>query len=235
MKRAFITGVNRGLGKALLEQLLSQEYQVVCLGRSEPSLTDGQKASVHFIQADFGSESALKSALTSKSSLLKEGFDLVILNAGMLSGIKKLADLPLNEINQVMMVNVWSNKVILDVLMSLNKKPSQVITISSGASLFVNVGWAAYSISKSAVNMLMKAYANEFSQTHFSALAPGLVATDMMGSLLDIKDRQTFSSLNYLHENPKQKPESVAAKILNHLTDFKGRESGSYIDILDYK
>lgn len=230
-KRALITGANRGLGKALLKVLINSGCQVVCIGRSKPDLDPQLNSRFAFVQADLSSAKEIQVAMQNPD--IQPGFDYLFLNAGIISGLKKLALLSIDEIQSVMMVNTWANKLIIDSAMANSKFPSQVIAISSGASQFVNVGWSAYSISKSSLNMLMKAYAAEFSSTHFTALAPGLVETDMMDSLLKIEDRNTFSSLNYLHENKKSKASEVAEKIVLNLEKLRSYSSGSYVDLLD--
>ena len=108
-------------------------------------------------------------------------FDIVILNAGILGEIRILNHTNLTEIKDVMELNVWANKEIIDAISSY-ASAKQIIGISSGAAVNGTKGWGAYSLSKSTLNMLLKVYANELPQIHFSALAPGIIKTTYDGS-----------------------------------------------------
>jgi NAD(P)-dependent dehydrogenase (short-subunit alcohol dehydrogenase family) len=161
--------------------------------------------------------------------------DLVILNAGIPGEIRDIATTPLADLQRIMDVNVWSNKVILDWLVSSGIQVDQVVMISSGASVLGNKGWGGYALSKSAVNMLAKLYAHEMPQTHIVSLAPGLIDSDMMAYRCEEADADQFPALNRLREarqtdamqTPKQAAENIAS-VINELCTY---ESGSFVDI----
>ena len=98
--------------------------------------------------------------------------DLAVLNAGLLSPFGDMRETSLEDLRHVMEVNLWSQKTVLDVLLSDSRDVRQVVTMSSGASVNGNRGWNGYSISKAALNMLTRLYARECPDTHFAALAP---------------------------------------------------------------
>src|SRR5690606_11341690 len=100
-----------------------------------------------------------------------------ILNAGVLGDIDLLQNTGLEAIKQVFEINVWVNKVLIEELFKSGFGVRQVIAISSGASVNGSLGWGAYSLSKSTLNMLIQLYSFEYSETHFSAIAPGLIQT----------------------------------------------------------
>jgi NAD(P)-dependent dehydrogenase (short-subunit alcohol dehydrogenase family) len=131
---------------------------------------------------------------------------------------------------------MWANKVILDFILDKKIKVKQVIAISSGASVNGSLGWNGYSLSKAALNMLVKLYAAEMRETHLSAIAPGLVKTEMIDSiLLGDHDVKRYQSVQSLRDSEKMclvhSAERIAAKISSLLPRLLQEESGSFIDI----
>jgi len=228
MKTVFITGIGSGLGKAFVEVALERKCDVYALSRHTPPEF---KDKINFQYCDL---EALETIYDSCYKLLKdiENIDVVILNAGILGDIKEIATTKLYEIEKIMNTNVWSNKVILDFLIKENKKVSQIIGISSGAAVNGNKGWGGYSLSKAALNMLLKLYSREMENTHIISLAPGLVLTPMLKYIIENVDENRFPSVKRLKESYKQTPKEAAEKIFNTIPKLKNRfQSGEFIDI----
>src|SRR5690606_24144171 len=121
-----------------------------------------------------------------------EVLDLVVLNAGILKEIKDLKDTTLDEIYHVMNVNVWANKILIDLLISHVREIRQLVAISSGAAVSGARGWNAYSLSKATLNMLISLYAKEQVNTHFSALAPGLIKSKMQDYIYNFPENEHY-------------------------------------------
>jgi len=137
----------------------------------------------------------------------------VVLNAGVLGEFGDMREIPLRKFREVMDVNVWANKVILDTLLDLGIEIKQIIGISSGAAVNCNRGWNAYAISKAALNCLLRLYAREMEGTHIVALAPGLVLTPMLEEVMR-QDERLYPSVKRIKESPKRTPEEAARLIL---------------------
>ena len=133
--------------------------------------------------------------------------------------------------NEMMDINVWANKIILDVLIDLKMDIKEVIAISSGASVNGNRGWHGYSISKAALNMLIKLYSREMENTHLIALAPGLILTPMLEKFVLSADENKFPSVKRIKSSPKMTPEEAARKIDEVRPKLLELESGSYVDL----
>lgn len=227
----FITGNSSGLGRGLTETYLSREWTVYGLSRRGCSGFDGR---LHDIRCDLEDREAIPLAL---SSLLEDvsHLDLVILNAGILGQMKDLSDTTLDEIEQVMEINVWSNKLILDWLLSSDISIEQIVLISSGASVNGNRGWGAYGISKAALNMLTSLYAHELPNTHLSALAPGLVDTTMQDYLCNMVDAEKFTSVKKLRAardtTAMPDPKTAGELIADTIPRLCSLPSGAYADI----
>lgn len=232
-KNVFITGVSSGLGLGLVQYYLEQGNTVYGVSRRQPDFLMAQEQ-FHFQSLDLGQLEGTPNALLPFIQGI-EAFDLVILNAGILGEIKDMKDHTLDELNQIMEVNVWANKVVLDCFSQANVDIAQVVTISSGASVSGNRGWGGYALSKAALNMLTKLYAREMPNTHFTAFAPGLIDTRMQDYLCTEVDDQNFASIGSIKAardtDEMPQPKEAGQKIGQCIPQLRQYESGSFIDI----
>ena len=228
MKTALLTGASSGLGRALAERLLDRDWQVFGCSRRGCDL-DG----IHDLKIDLTDFQAVSEALPILLQTLSR-LDLAVLNAGTLGEIRDLSDTPMADAKQVMEINLWANKALMDQLHAWRRPIGQIVLISSGASILGNRGWGGYSLSKAALNMLAKLYAHEFADTHICALAPGIVDTPMMDALCQA-DVGTFPALQRLHlargTDAMPTPRQAAEQILTVLPQLRQRPSGSFVDI----
>ncbi len=224
----FITGSSRGLGKAFREYFLKEDANVYGLGRT-PS-TD-----VMYEQVDIADTVALHKVL----HRLFDGvdvLDLVILNAGTLGRIQDMSQCSLEQLKSEMDINMWANKVILDFFIHNGIAVKQVIAISSGASVNGSLGWNGYSLSKAALNMLIKLYAAEMKETHLCALAPGLVKTEMLEDILQgDHDTSRYTSVQTLRESDEAgmvlSPEATVSRVMDVMPKVLASESGAFLDV----
>lgn len=229
-KNILITGCSSGLGLALTNYYLEKNYKVFGISRRKPNIEN-----LDFIHKSFDLSdiSNIKTQLFDFITQIKE-FETVFLNAGMLGEIKILSELSILELNEVYSLNVYANKEILDILMTL-KELKNIIIISSGASKNGYKGWGAYSLSKAGVNMLVNLYSNEMLNTKILALAPGVIKTPMTDFIRFELDENIFPSVKKLNTGIVQTPLETAIKIdklINKIDEF---ESGSFVDIRDLK
>ncbi|MBF0265864.1 MAG: SDR family NAD(P)-dependent oxidoreductase [Gammaproteobacteria bacterium] len=189
-KTVLITGVSSGLGHGLANFYLQQGSSVYALNRKQPAdLLEHNN--FHFVSCDLSDETQVQTKVKELLSDVVQ-LDLVVLNAGILNELKDMRDTPLSEVREVMEINTWANKSIIDALVNNVDSITQIVAISSGAAVSGNRGWNAYSLSKAALNMLIKLYADELPDIHFSALAPGLVDTAMQDYICDLKDDRFY-------------------------------------------
>lgn len=228
-----ISGNSSGIGLALTQKLLNAGSTVFGFSRRGCPLQDAQ---LHDIRCDLGELQAISASLDN----LLEGqqhLDLVILNAGILGEIRNLQDTSVTDIEDMMRINVWSNKILLDWLIASNIRCNQIVLISSGAAVNGNKGWGAYSLSKATLNMLTMLYAHEMPHCHLSALAPGLVDTAMQDYLCDPEqaDADAYPSLQRLRDargtEDMPTPDAAAQKLLDAFPALLEIDSGSFRDI----
>ncbi|MCU7941820.1 MAG: SDR family NAD(P)-dependent oxidoreductase [Candidatus Thiodiazotropha sp. (ex Cardiolucina cf. quadrata)] len=229
-KNALITGNSSGLGLGLSKVLLARGYRIFGCSRRGCDLP-GEIVDVHFDLTDFD-------AIAEKLEQLLQGIDtleLVVLNAGILGEIKHISKTSLDELQQIMDINLWPNKIILDWLLQSHIKVDQILLLSSGAAILGNKGWGGYALSKCALNMLGRLYAHEFPATHIASIAPGLIESDMMDYLCTQADSEEYPALQRLQQARRDgavlSPVQGAERILETLSRLKEFESGSYIDL----
>jgi len=230
--KVFITGSSRGLGEAFVQYYLNKGESVYGLGRSKIIRDDYLYESV-----DISDEKALNKSLENIFTNVKS-LDLLLLNAGVLGRIQDTSACEMRQLKKEMDINMWANKTILDFFINNKIEVKQVIAISSGASVNGSLGWNGYSLSKAALNMLIKLYAAEMRETHLTSLAPGLIKTEMLASILEgDHDTKKYTSVQSLRDSDKKgliySAEVIVEKIIDVIPVLLKSPSGSFVDIRD--
>jgi len=226
-----LTGISSGLGLALAKTLLDNRHRVYGISRKTPAISspDLEFAAIDLARLDT-IEAGLSQLLSGVDSL-----DLVVLNAGILGEIRDLSATPMDDLKQIMDINLWSNKVLIDFLLSSAIQLKQIVAISSGASVSGQRGWSGYGISKAALNMLVKLYAAENPDIHFTALAPGLVYTPMQDLIALHPDPEKFPVVKRLisSRGTSDMPDAdqAASRMIEAFPKLLQMESGNYLDI----
>ncbi len=228
-----ITGVHTGLGNALARALLEQNGEVFALSRQSPD--NLEHPGLRFRPLDLSQTNEVRDGIHK----LLDGvtrLDLVLLNAGVLGEIKDLHETSLDEIAAVMNINVWANKLIYDTLLEMEISVGQLVAISSGAAFNGSGGWGAYSISKSALNLMFRVYAHENPDTHFACLAPGLVKTRIIDYVCSLDaDEGRYPAVGRIRSAAGTERMQTAAEAADRLLQAFPRlleyPSGSYVDI----
>lgn len=231
----FITGNSSGLGLGLTEALLDRDAIIWGMSRRGCPLAEHQDDGIRDRKQDIGNLNHLEEGL---DRLLSDclRLDLVVLNAGILGRIQEISHADVHDLEHIMRVNVWANKVILDWLIERQIPIDQVVAISSGAAVNLHYGWGGYALSKAALNNLMTLYAREMPDTHVVALAPGLIDTGMQDYLCEEVDSDEFPSVQKLKDARGTEnmpgPREAAEQIIDLLADLRdNHESGTFVDI----
>lgn len=108
-------------------------------------------------------------------------FDSLILNAGTFSENDDFVNFNLEEFNEVMNCNFYSQLIISTKLQSYIKNGGNIVLMSSNDAYSGAFGSMSYSISKSAVVSLMKCLCVNYGRRHIrvNAISPGAINTDM--------------------------------------------------------
>ncbi len=208
-----ITGVSRGLGRALSEKFAALGHTVAGCGRDEGRLRDlgKQLGPAHIVQAvDVLDWPVVKG--WADDVLEKYGApDLLINNAGVINKNNRLWEVPAEEFSNVIDVGLkGTNQMLRAFLPSmLNARRGIIINFSSGVGRVGYPQIAPYCAAKWGIEGLTKALAQEL-PTGMAAipLSPGPVNTDMLQSTFGKK-----SAANY--RSPTEWAEQAAPYILN--------------------
>jgi 3-oxoacyl-[acyl-carrier protein] reductase len=204
---AFVTGGSRGIGKAVVDELLKIGIEVTAPTRAELDLSD------------------LKSVEAFSVANMEFVPDLVVLNAGE-NNPSVISEITMNAWQKTIDVNLSSNFLLIrDFGSKMMKRGSgRIVVVSSCYSFRSRVGRAAYSASKAGLNALVQSAALEFAANYVlvNAVCPGFVLTDLTKKNNDatgIKLLETQIPLGKLAD-----PIEVAKLVL-----FLGLESNTYI------
>jgi NAD(P)-dependent dehydrogenase (short-subunit alcohol dehydrogenase family) len=231
-----ITGTSSGIGFGLAEHYLTQGNIVIGMSRRANEQLSNYQNYEH-LEIDITNQEAVKKAFEDFKN--REFYiKLLVLNAGVLGEIKYLETIEIDAAKQVMEINLWANKLIIDELIKQKTECRQIVAISSGAARNGNAGWGPYSISKAALNILIQTYAAEQTNIHFTAVAPGLVDTAMQDYISSVKSVDKFPSLTFLQAakgtDAMPAPMTLAPRLAKLFEKaYTQIRSGNFIDIRD--
>lgn len=183
-KTWFVTGASKGLGLALVKQLLALGQNVAATTRYPEALTAsvGGNENLLALHADLADDTSVKQAIT--SAIEKFGtIDVAINNAGYGIGgsLEELSD---EEVRQSFDINVFGTiNVIRNVLPHMREQKSgHIINISSIAGFAASTGWAAYAATKFAVTGLTEVLADDVREFGITAtvVLPGGFRTSFL-------------------------------------------------------
>ena len=235
-KNVLITGTSSGIGYGLAKALCDQGQSVWGISRRTSELESIFENYTHFTRdlTDYKKLPELLHKIFTDAG----SFDLIILNAGILGTISKFPEQSLEESKRVMEINLWANKAMIDWILTHNYRVKQWVAISSGAAKNGSAGWGAYSVSKAALNMLIKTYAVENPQSHFCALAPGLVDTQMQDYISSHPNPEAFPAIERLKAakgtEAMPNPVSAGPMLLEAMQKALNYPSGIFLDVRDF-
>jgi NAD(P)-dependent dehydrogenase (short-subunit alcohol dehydrogenase family) len=182
MKNWFITGVSRGIGKALAEAALARGDTVIGTVREgEPQIATG-KGTFHCLQLEMRNPEAIE-ATVARAFELAGRLDVVVNNAGygLLGAIENASDA---EMNRLFEVNVFGPvRLIRAVLPRLRAQRSgHIINITSIAGRAPMAGSGLYAATKAALEGLSHSLSQEIGALGIkvTAVAPGQFRTDFL-------------------------------------------------------
>ena len=184
MKTILITGVTRGLGRALAEWYIANGHTVVGCGRSAEilNLRFTHPAPHDFTALDVTEENRV--ALWSEKVLAVHGApDVLINNAALMNTPAPLWSVPAAEFNRLIDVNIKgvANVIRHFVPAMVARKHGVIVNLSSGWGRGTAPNVAPYCASKFAIEGLTQALAQELPAGLAAvALNPGVIDTDML-------------------------------------------------------
>ncbi|MBR6159360.1 MAG: SDR family oxidoreductase [Lachnospiraceae bacterium] len=230
-KTAVITGCNRGIGKAILENFAENGADVFAVVRKEneefsryiDELSHKYGVTITPTYIELKDEESVRSGAREIIGT-KVPIDILVCNAGVGLPLNTLAMTKMDTIKEVFEINLFSQMLLTQLIarnMMRNKKGS-IVYISSSAAYDGGAN-IEYSASKAAITGMVKRLAVEYGPFNIrvNAVAPGLTATDM-GNSMSEEDEKIALSMNIMKR--KGKPEEIANAVA-----FLASDNSSFI------
>jgi NAD(P)-dependent dehydrogenase (short-subunit alcohol dehydrogenase family) len=208
-KTALVTGASRGLGRAAALALAKQGAHIIATARTQGGLEElddeikacGSSATlVPMDIADYPAIDRLGAAIFERWKKL----DILIGNAGLLGKLTPLPHIEPKSWDDVMAVNVTANyRLIRSMDPLLRMAPhGRAIFITSGLAYKCFPYWGSYSISKAALEAMVKTYAAEMETTSVRAncFSPGPTRTKMRATAMPGEDPMSIPSAEEVAE-----------------------------------
>jgi benzil reductase ((S)-benzoin forming) len=249
VKLFIVTGASKGLGQALLRQLMQPGHRLIGIARSEAGELAEEAvrggARIEWIRCDLGDASRLEAVMEEAfAGIAADEADTVCLinNAGMVEPIAPAALAAGTDLSRNVSVNLIAPVVLTASFLRLTagwKADRRILNVSSGAGRKPYSGWSAYCASKAGLDMFTRCVGEEqrddANGVRILSVAPGVVDTDMQREIRGtspelFRDHSRFVQLK--DSGSLSGADEAAAKLLQVLFDDR-HPSGSVLDIRD--
>jgi NAD(P)-dependent dehydrogenase (short-subunit alcohol dehydrogenase family) len=180
MSNWFITGVSRGFGKILTEELLQQGHTVV--GTTRSGRSDLRHANLHVVRLDVTDAAQVRQAFAEAVAKTSK-IDVVVNNAGF-GIVGAVEEVSVEEIGKVFATNVFGTLHVTQAALPHLRanKSGHIINFSSVGGFVGIAGYGAYNASKFAVEGMTEALALELKPLgiHVTIVEPGAFRTDFL-------------------------------------------------------
>ncbi|VVD63390.1 oxidoreductase [Pandoraea capi] len=216
-KVAFVTGGSRGIGAAVVQRLADGGAAVAFTYHGSKAAAQELAARIQSaggraiaLQADAADAAALTRAVNDAARQLGK-IDILVNNAGVLA-LASVADLPLEDFDRLLSVNVRSVFVASQAALAHMGEGGRIINIGScNAERMPFPGGSAYAMSKSALVGLVKGMARDLGPRGITVnnVQPGPTNTDMNPAQSDFS--ASLHDLMALKRHAR--PEEIAAMV----------------------
>ncbi len=189
-KNVIITGCNRGIGKATLEDFAKYGANIFACVRSNTlnfknfvsKLKKKYKVKIYIIQLDLSNKSSILKCANEISEITRN-IDIIVNNAGMLFNSLFLMTSE-KQLKEIFQVNFFSQIYFTQIISKgmIRNKSGNIIFVSSTSGINGDYGRFAYSSTKAAIINASKTLSKELSSFNIrvNSISPGLTDTDLM-------------------------------------------------------
>eukprot|EP00435_Cladocopium_sp_Y103_P076824 s1_g563.t1 len=212
-KLALITGASRGIGRAVALALAAEGAHVILVARTVGALEEVDDE----IQKAGGTATLVPLDLTDYEAIDRLGgtiferwgkLDILVGNAGILGPLTPAGHISPDDWDKVFAVNVTTNYRLIRSLDPLlqRSEAGRAVFVTSGAAQKCRPYWGAYSVSKAALEALVKTWAHEVekSELRVNMVSPGPIATKMRATAMPGENPETLRT-----------PEEIASLFLD--------------------
>ncbi len=227
-----ISGVSRGLGYALAENILNSEAEnrmVIGLSRKMPDLVIRFPEYFDWVKADFKNPEELSIYLNLALKKYSPTKIINISNAGDINPIAKIGGISSQEMIDSLSVNIlspvnWINYILNNYS---NIEKLVIINISSGAANKAIKGWSLYSSAKAYMKVFFDILAAEVMGTTegriiVKQIDPGAMDTDMQKNIRNAKvpSEQLDKLKNIYENNILKQPKDIAEMVIQSIREI---------------
>ncbi len=221
-KTALITGASRGIGFALVQQLLEDNIHVIAIVRNKASLealTQKYPHHLDIIQADLSSPEGI---LSIQAKIKAPRIDYLVHNAAVIEPLGKeaLINASPEALQKILTVNLMAPVLLTASLKDKLTKGSRILNVSSRAGEKAYPGLSMYCITKAGLDMHTTSLQLDKPLGILAAFVhPGEVETGIQGNLRD-HDVKEFPYAVFFQQNLAEKklmPAETSAKFLKWL------------------
>lgn len=217
-KVAFITGTGKGIGKAIAELLLENNYLVFGFSRTNSikhpnfSFTKINLSNINEVNTlEFSSHNYKDVLLINNAATLGE-----VVHIHLKTEKEILNEYNINIITPTLLINKFIN--------TFKQEKKSIINISSGAANKAISGWSTYCATKSALDSLTEVIAEEkHVNLDILSVHPGIVDTNMQKKIRGSKEKY-FPLLSkftdYYTNNELESTDIVAKKLFYIIQNF---------------
>ncbi len=190
-KVVFITGGTKGLGKAMAKAFLEEGAKVGVNGRNKDAIAkfedEFKGKNILTFSADIGNYSEMEAA--EEAIMSKWGrVDILVNNAGIVNPLMPAERIKKDDFDRVIDINLKGTFYTTQVFgkKMIEQKSGRIISIASQVGFFGEKGFLPYSISKSALMIMTRSIAHEWSKYGVTAcaIAPGFIKGGMNEGLV---------------------------------------------------
>jgi NAD(P)-dependent dehydrogenase (short-subunit alcohol dehydrogenase family) len=203
-KIILVTGAGRGIGAELV-RILDTAGARVFAGVHVADRVESHPVGVTKLAIDVTRQEDVDAAIAAIEAQAGR-LDVLVNNAGTISTIGPLADLPASALTTALEINVVGvHRMTTAALPLLRAAKGRIINAGTGAATTPMEGWAAYCASKAGMQMLTRMMALELSADGIRTFFLGIPPTDTV-----MQDKIRASGLNPISRIPKEKLVPIA-------------------------
>ena len=234
-KVALVTGAGSGIGRAAALALLAAGYRVACgynHNRMGAEKIAKSLPAAFAVQIDIASRASVKRAIAKSSRHFGRGFDIVVNNAALVQE-KPFEAITDADWDRMLAVNLRGAFIVAQECLPgmLKRKWGRIINITSIGGQWGGMRQVHYAAAKAGLinftHSLARLYSGEGITTN--AVAPGLVATDMIRK--ELKSKAGKSKAAQIPVGRIAEPEEIAAGIVYLASEDAGYITGQTLNI----
>jgi len=229
-KRVLVTGAGRGIGRAIVKELVKKGASVVALSRTKATLDSLKKEhpEIEIVAVDVGNWNETEAAVRKLGAV-----DMLVNNAGIIT-LQEVGSITEDEFDECFAVNVKAVANISQIVATTMIKEGihgSIVNISSQASMVAIEKHATYCASKGALDQLTKVFALELgpSGIRVNTVNPTVILTDMGKKACEGGNLEEKKAKIPLGEFPE--PEDVVKATLFLLSDDARMITGVHLPI----